>query len=41
MVIDESSSLEATVQQILRETGLGAPAAEVEVGDDDRLAAGE
>jgi predicted kinase len=40
-IIDESSSLDATVRQILLETGLGAPAAEVEVGDDDRLAGGE
>lgn len=40
-VIDESSSLDATVQQILTETALGLPAAELEVGDDDRLAGGE
>ncbi|TDO62560.1 hypothetical protein EV651_106175 [Kribbella sp. VKM Ac-2571] len=40
-IIDETSSLEATVQQILQETGLGRPAAEVEVGDDHRLAGGE
>lgn len=37
-VIDETSSLEATVQQILNETGLrGGPAAQVEIGDDHRL----
>ena len=38
-VIDQTSSLDATVQRILTETGLG-PAAEVEVGDRDRLAGG-
>ena len=41
-VIDETSSLGATVQQILNETGLrGGPSAEVEIGDDDRLTGGE
>ncbi|HZX05600.1 hypothetical protein [Kribbella sp.] len=40
-VIDETSSLDATVQQILRETGLGGPAAQVQVGDDDRLTGSE
>lgn len=39
-VIDETSSLEATVQQILTETGLLRPAAQVQVGDHDRLAGG-
>ncbi|MFG1621555.1 hypothetical protein [Kribbella sp. NPDC049227] len=38
-VIDQTSSLDATVQRILRETGLD-PAAELQVGDDDRLAGG-
>ncbi|MEV0799277.1 AAA family ATPase [Kribbella sp. NPDC050281] len=38
-VIDQTSSLDATVQQILRETGLD-PAAQLQVGDDDRLAGG-
>jgi hypothetical protein len=36
-IIDETSSLDATVQQILTETGLGGPPAEVQVGDDNRL----
>jgi predicted kinase len=36
-IIDETSSLDATVQQILTETGLSRPAAEVQVRDDDRL----
>ncbi|HWD82318.1 MAG TPA: AAA family ATPase [Kribbella sp.] len=41
-VIDETSSLDATVQQILDETGLRrGPAAQVEVGDDDRLTGSE
>ncbi|GAA3139123.1 adenylylsulfate kinase-like enzyme [Kribbella aluminosa] len=36
-VIDETSSLDATVQQILNETGLCGPAAQLQVGDDDGL----
>ncbi|MGW7679209.1 AAA family ATPase [Kribbella sp. NPDC054772] len=40
-VIDETSTLDATVQQILTATGLRLPAAEVQVGDDDRLAGRE
>ena len=40
-IIDETSSLDATVQQILTETGLGRPAPEVQVGDDDRLTGSE
>jgi predicted kinase len=39
-VIDQTSSLDATVQRILHETGLGNPAAEFQVGDDDRLTGG-
>jgi len=36
-VIDQTSSLEMTVKRILTDSGLG-PAAELEVGDHDRLA---
>ncbi|MFF0265515.1 AAA family ATPase [Kribbella sp. NPDC004536] len=37
-VIDETSALDSTVQQILSETGLnGGPTAQLEVSDDDRL----
>ncbi|WP_427888004.1 AAA family ATPase [Kribbella sp. GL6] len=40
-VIDETSSLDATVRQILNETGLLRPATQPQVGDDDRLTGSE
>ncbi|MGZ0150409.1 AAA family ATPase [Kribbella sp. WER1] len=40
-VIDETSSLASTVQQILDETGLGGPAAKLQVGDHNGLTGSE